>query len=277
KFSLPRNLDMKTGTVSNLNIVYKLMGASEVRKAMVFPYPAYSKKLLEGGIPRVKPDFKKFDFLDIDLNNHLIIIKKGKWKLKQDLLIPRGFKVIFNSGVILDLINSSKILSYSPLEAMGTEELPIVITSSDGTGQGISVINAHEPSKFTHVIFKNLSSSSNGSWELTGSLNFYESPVEFYKCAFLDNKKGDDLLNIIRSKFVIGSSLFKRTFADALDVDFSSGEIVNTSFVRCGTLGKNGDGVDVSGSSIRVKSLIFDNIADKALSVGENSVVEGDD
>ena len=160
---------------------------------------------------------------------------------------------------------------------MGTEELPIVITSSDGTGQGISVINAHEPSKFTHVIFKNLSSSSNGSWELTGSLNFYESPVEFYKCEFLDNKKGDDLLNIIRSKFVMESSLFKLTFADALDIDFSNGEILNTSFLDCGVLSKNGDGIDASGSLIIIKNLKFDNIGNRALSVGENSMVKGDE
>ena len=277
KFSLPKDiyLDKKKSLVTT--IFYKLLGTSKIRKTTALPYPAFSNELLKGGIPRSKPDLKIFSFLDIDQNNNLIIFKKGHWKLEHDLLIPKGFKVLLNSGTILDMSDSSKILSYSPFQVIGTKDHPVVITSSDATGQGISISSAQEESIFKNVIFKNLSPPSNPNWNLTGAINFYESPVQFNKTTFSSNIKGDDFLNIIRSQFAINDSLFIQTFADALDSDFSSGTIDNTSFQNCGASGKNGDGLDLSGSSIKLKKVTFENIADKALSIGESSVLEGDD
>lgn len=259
-----------------MNISYSLLGTSKIRGTTAFPYPAYSKKLTKGGIPRLNPDFKNFPFLDIDTKKNLIIFKKGHWKLKQDLLIPKGFKVLLSEKTTLDMVNSSKILSYSPLEVFGTKEYPVFVTSSDATGQGITVINVHDDSIFRNVIFKNLSPPSHENWKLTGALNFYESPVKFYKSTFSSNKKGDDFLNIVRSRFVISDSLFKQTFADAVDIDFSNGKITNTFFINCGTSDENGDGVDISGSSIKIENTHFENIGDKALSIGGNSTLKGE-
>ena len=70
-------------------------------------------------------------------------------------------------------------------------------------------------------------------------------------------------------------SYFNST-ADAFDSDFSSGTIENTSFQNCGASGKNGDGVDLSGSSIKIENVTFENIVGKALSIGENSVLKGE-
>jgi uncharacterized protein YjbI with pentapeptide repeats len=275
KFSLPSNTHIDKEKPPATTISYKLLGTNKIRKATSLPYPSYSKKLLKGGISREKSDFKNFTFLDIDTKENLIILKKGHWKLEQDLVIPKGFKVILSAETVLDMVNSSKILSYSPLKVFGTKDYPVVITSSDATGQGITVINVKEESIFENVIFKNLSPPSNDKWKLSGAINFYESPVQFNRTTFSNNIKGDDFLNIIRSKFIISDSQFKQTFADAFDSDFSSGTIENTSFQNCGASGKNGDGVDLSGSSIKIENVTFENIGDKALSIGENSVLKG--
>ena len=276
KFPLPKNINIKDDGAPILTVSYRLLGTSKTRNTSAFPYPGYDKRLLKGGIPPTKRNFKNFPFLKIDTKKKLLVFKKGNIKLEQDFVVPKGFKVILNSGVTLDMVKSSKILSYSPIQAVGTEGLPVVITSSDETGQGITVINVQEESIFKNVIFQNLSPPSNERWKLTGSLNFYESPVEFYKTTFSNNKKGDDFLNIIRSKFIIRDSQFNKTFADALDSDFSSGKIENTSFQNCGASGENGDGIDLSGSFIEIENIIFEDIADKALSIGENSLLQGD-
>jgi hypothetical protein len=276
RFAIPENLNPVNKGALDWTISYRLLGTNNIREAIVFPYPAYKKALIMSGIPRAKPDFNKFKFLAIDMERKIIAFKEGHWKLQQDLLIPKGFKVTLSPGTILDMVNSSKILSYSPLKVVGTKDHPVVITSSDATGQGITVINVHEESIFEDVVFKNLSPPSNDNWHLTGAINFYESPVQFSRTTFSSNIKGDDFLNIIRSKFIISDSQFKQTFADAFDSDFSSGTIENTSFQNCGASGKNGDGVDLSGSSIKIENVTFENIGDKALSIGENSVLNGE-
>ena len=73
--------------------------------------------------------------------------------------------------------NSAKILSYSPLEFIGTENAPIFIHSTDKSGQGIIVINANQKSILRYTVFENLSTPSQGGWKLSGTISFYESPV----------------------------------------------------------------------------------------------------
>ena len=139
---------------------------------------------------------------------------------------------------------------------------------TDSTGQGIAVLNAGNESLLYNVVLENLSAPAQHGWELTGAITFYESPVKIDHCQFLDNKAGDDMLNIIRSEFEIRDSLFKSALFDALDVDFGKGKISNTSFVDCGN-----DGMDFSGSVIDVTGSFVNTAGDKGISVGENSVV----
>jgi len=70
-------------------------------------------------------------------------------------------------------------------------------------------------------------------------------------------------------------SYFNST-ADAFDSDFSSRTIEDTSFQNCGASGNDADGVDISGSSIKIENVTFENIVGKALSIGENSVLKGE-
>ena len=73
------------------------------------------------------------------------------------MIIPEGYDVKGGEGLKIDLTNSAKILSFSPLHFTGSEESPINIFSSDTTGQGIIVINANAGSLMEYVHFINLS------------------------------------------------------------------------------------------------------------------------
>ena len=53
-----------------------------------------------------------------------------------------------------------------------------------------------------------------------------------------------------------------------LDIDFSKGTINNTTIKN-----SSNDGLDISGSEIKVKKIIIENANDKALSVGEKSKI----
>ena len=206
------------------------------------------------------------NFIYIDKEHKLINFKPGIWKVTQNIHIPKGYKVFLNEDTKLNLINSASIISYSPLNFLGSDENPIVITSSDSTGQGIFVLNTKEKSVLDHVQFKNLSSPSKNGWELSGAVTFYEADVSIHNCIFSNNRRGDDFLNIVRSEFNINNTLFNDILSDAIDSDFCKGNISNSSFINCGN-----DAIDISGTNLKIKNIFMDNIGDKGLSAGENS------
>ena len=106
--------------------------------------------------------------------------------------------------------------------------------------------------------------------QLSGGVNFYKASVSMYDCLFIDSQ-GEDMLNMINSKFSINQSRFENTYSDALDSDFSQGYIWDTSFANI-----KGDALDFSGSNVRLSSIQTVEIGDKAISVGEASRIIGD-
>ena len=183
------------------------------------------------------------------------------------MIIPRGHKVIINEGVEINIVNSAPFISYSVVSIKGTADKPVIIKSSDGTANGFSVFQTTERSLVEYAVFDRLNTLDKEGWTLTGAVTFYESDVDFYNTSFLNNLC-EDGLNIIRSDFVIDKCEIVNTFSDALDVDFGTGTIRNTEFKYL-----NNDGIDVSGSDIKIFDCIISKSNDKGISGGENSMI----
>ncbi len=194
-----------------------------------------------------------------------IIFNKGNWQLKENLIIPSGYEVVFNAGTTLDMVDEALFISYSPIIMKGSAANPIRIMSSDFSARGFTVIQAESRSLLEHVIFENLNTLAYKSWVLTGAVNFYESDVDIYQTRFSRNQC-EDALNIIRSNFLVSHSSFEHIFADAFDSDFCTGEVRNTNFTNIGN-----DAIDFSGSQIFIADCQIHAINDKGISAGENS------
>jgi hypothetical protein len=260
--------------LDGLSLVYRVLGTSVNRKAPIFPFQAFESNIDEyQKYNSNKISFKKFNFLSYENDKKEIIFKRGTWTLDKDLVIPQGYTLIANEGTQIDLINSSMIYSYSPIVFIGAENSPIKVFSSDSTGQGITVIKAKRSSLLKYVSFHNLSRPSKGDWELSGVINFYESPVSMYETHFEHNISGDDYVNIIRSEFTLNRTSFIHSFADALDVDFGEGKIKDSKFMFCGFQGNNGDCLDFSGSIVEIDNVLVKNAGDKGISLGEQSTL----
>ena len=87
---------------------------------------------------------------------------------------------------------------------------------------------------------------------------------------FDSNRDGDDFLNCVRTTFQINNCLFNNTNADALDSDYCKGSLTNTRFI-----GSGNDAIDISGTQIHLENIEIEQTADKGLSAGENSQMEG--
>ncbi len=255
------------GDLEGGRVVHRLLGTRETRSTPLVGYPRSARPGALVDPPRAVPNAHGHDALEVDDSARTIRIRSGRWQIASDLVIPAGYIVEASGPLRIDLVSSARLLSYSPLQLRGTGEAPIEFTSSDGTGEGVIVIQARGPSLLEHVRFERLNASHSDGWALTGAITFYESPVTVRSCRFSGNP-AEDSLNIVRSDFTLESSVFEDAPSDGFDCDFCSGRIVDSRFERI-----TNDAVDVSGSTIEIENLIVDGAGDKGISAGERSTV----
>ena len=128
-------------------------------------------------------------------------------------------------------------------------------------------MNALEESIVDFTSFKNTQSVKKNGWFLTGAITFFNSDISINNTNFINNI-AEDSLKIVKSDFVINNTFFKNASSDFFDSDHSNGEITNLSMD-----GSVGDGLDLSGSKVKLLNSSFTNIRDKAISVGEGSSI----
>lgn len=167
----------------------------------------------------------------------------------------------------LDLTNKAKFISKSQVLMFGDPDQPILITSTDHSANGFTVLQAEGKSEFHYTAFDNLNTLHYNGWNLTGAVTLYESEILFDHARFVNNHC-EDALNTIRSVFTFNDSYVGYTFGDGFDSDFCTGSLTNASFSHTGN-----DGMDFSGSQITVNSAVVENAGDKGISLGEESTV----
>ena len=243
-------------------IFYRPFGADSIFHSSMFKWSpphanAPAQELFD------QASLKNTEFMSID--GYQIYFRKGKYQVKEKIIIPENYHVHFEAGVELDFVNEAGFISQSPVFMRGTEEEPIMITSSDHTANGFTVLQADEESILGHVIFDHFNTLDYKGWTLTGAVNFYESNVAIKNCVFRNNHC-EDGLNIVRSDFSLISSVISNTAFDGVDCDFCKGRVEQCRFYNAGN-----DGLDLSGSLIEVKNCKFEDSGDKGVSVGEDT------
>ena len=197
-----------------------------------------------------------------------IAIHTGKYTIEHPILIPAGFDVTVEQGVELDFINKSYWLSYSPIQMEGTKGNPIRCTSSDRSSQGIHVFGANRPSLWSFTECSNFNTLTEGNWQLTGAITFYETSVRIDHVTISDNSC-EDALNTVRCDIDIYSLHINNTFADGFDGDFCKGVVKKSMFFDTGN-----DGMDFSGSNIQIDGCTLKGIGDKGISAGEAATIQ---
>lgn len=266
RFQIPPEVVWSDSLLPELKVYFNMPGLTEKRTALVFPW-AYEGRRNHNGNPIVREaNHTTFDFVEEIPETNVISIPEGDWTLDRDLVIPAGRRFEVEAGARIDMVNHAKVICYSPVFFMGTEENPVEVYSSDITAEGLVFIRAGQRSAVQHTSFTDISCPTENGWGLSGAVVFYESPVDFNTVAFEGNRIGDDFLNVIRSNFTMENARFKNINADAFDCDFCTGTINNSTFVNVGN-----DGIDVSGSKIDITHVSMDEVEDKGLSAGEGS------
>ncbi len=201
------------------------------------------------------------------VSNQDVTIKSGTHRIDHPIIIPKGFKLRILPGTELHFVNEGKLISQSPVLALGTEDLPIII-SSDGSAGSVAILQSADESYLNHVIFDQQNTMSYEGWTLTGAVTFFESDVIIDRCKFINNVC-EDALNIIRSNFTISNVEFVNIHSDAFDADFCTGSLSFASFLNTGN-----DAIDFSTSIVDIDNCTMNKIGDKAISAGEQATIK---
>ena len=118
-----------------------------------------------------------------------------------------------------------------------------------------------------NINFNKIKELDYGVLNLSGGINIYNSKVSIENI-IINNAKGEDAINIIDSSYYINNIEINNAKSDGIDLDFSNGELINSTFIDIG-----GDAIDLSGSNSNISKTYINNVKDKAISIGERSII----
>ncbi len=268
-FALPNTLRLSSSKLDSLFVGFSIKGTDSLRTTGVMPYPHLENSYVWNDLTGKPANVGDFPFLIEDNQNKVVAVKEGKWLVDKNLILPEGFLFRAEGEITFDLINDAVILARGPLFFEGSLEHPVIVTSSDSTGQGVVVLNAKGLSHISNTNFDNLKSVDQFGWSLPGSVTFHESEVHMQEVLFSDSF-AEDALNIVRTSFQLDSVRFHSNASDAFDADFAEGTISHSVFLDSGN-----DGIDASGSKLTLDTVEIKNAGDKGFSAGEYSFING--
>lgn len=193
---------------------------------------------------------------------------KGKHRFEKVVHHNAESHLIVEPGTHIRFVGKSALWKINgSAHFRGTAEQPITIEAEANCAASL-FIESQGSVLLEYVIFKGLSNLQYNTWKTPSSVTLYKTHnARISHCQFIDNRRGDDYLNIFACRnFSISDCLFKNALSDAFDSDFSSGTVSHTHFENIGN-----DGIDGSGSDIVIADCSFNHIKDKAVSSGEKS------
>jgi len=214
--------------------------------------------------PLIRKTPNDFEFLIQESPNNWII-PRGDWIInspmivKGNLMIEPGSRLFFNHNAYL-AINGA-------LTANGSKDEKIILTSKNNSWMGLYIYESELDSSLNNVEISNMSSISDKLLKLSGGITFYKANVNIVNSIFLSSRS-EDMLNIVESEFEIHDSNMMNSYSDALDVDFSNGNINNLLVQNVG-----GDAIDTSGANVNLSNIKVYNVMDKGVSAGEASII----
>lgn len=215
----------------------------------------------------------KANNINFKIDGKNVLIKKGVFKIKSDVIIGPNMLCTISKGTTLLIGNNVNFIIGGSLFAEGNVNEKIKIQNLDSDSCfGVFAVLGKDSLSQVRMNFVDISGGSEITKYgliFTGQCAIYDSKVSIKNSNFLYSK-GDDGLNVKHSSVDISDSFFGYNRADQVDLDFCTGLISNCIY-KPSLSDPNGDGLDISGSEILVKKSKFSGFLDKGFSIGENS------
>jgi len=212
-------------------------------------------------------------FLRWDGGAGILRAVSGDWQVVGSLVLPDGIGLAIGPGTTLSFSADAMLVASGPLQFRGRAEAPVVlrgraVAAGDRSWQGIAALGSGVTHDWKHVVVADTTGIDHRGWQLTGGCTMRAAEARIADSHFR-SVRAEDAINLIRSRFEFHGVSISDTASDAFDCDFCEGSVTGGRIERVG-----GDGIDVSGSVVGVVGTVFEDIGDKAISVGERSRLE---
>ncbi len=194
-----------------------------------------------------------YQYLGKSLNFESIIKQRNFNKLSF-----QNSTIFYDDGIEINQVSSENVLDI--YQRSSGSRLYII----NGELENLKIKFNSYKSEAKNIFPKNYPTDTNG---LTGCLSLINMKVKNISIES-DGSSCEDAVNFINVKGSVNEINIKNSFSDGLDIDYSELEIKSIRVQQS----KN-DCVDFSSGKYEVNSLNLENCGDKALSVGEKSVV----
>lgn len=193
------------------------------------------------------------------------VLVDGVKEVSGDLTIRPGTTVRFAPG--------ASLVIKGRLYAAGSAQSPIRFMPVDGAEApwGAVVLSGEgaNGSRLGNCSFKGGSGLRHRLVEYSAMLSIHGvKDMVIEDCSFSDNKEVDDMVHAVYSEVTVRGSSFSGARADALDLDYVKGRVINSRFTKSGN-----DALDLMSSEVAVLGSVMEGSGDKGISVGEGTEV----
>ena len=203
------------------------------------------------------------------VNPKEVTLNSGSYYINKNIIIPKNLTLTIQPGAKLYFAPDISIFSYAKIIAKANFNNPIIFTASNKSKPWgvISLIGKEtNNSIFDNCKFSYGSKDSINGIYFTGQLAVHNSEVIIINSEF-SYAQADDSLNIkYGSESNVENNNFHNNSSDAIDFDWTNGQIKNNIFNN-----NLGDAIDLSGSQTFIVNNKIKNSGDKGISVGEKS------
>jgi hypothetical protein len=263
-FTLPAGAAWNASTP--LEVECRVVGATDLRLESVVSTPRLPGAAEAGALLRLPANTGSLPFAVTDDARRTVSLRPGHHLLVEPLVVPEGYTLRCGPNTSLDLVRNASIVARGPLVWAGTEDSPITVGSSDGTGGGVIVLDARNLSTLVDVRFGPLASTG-AVREPRAAVTFLESPATLVRVS-MNGDRSAPLLRLVRSPFNVSGSVFAGGSAPAVSVEYSTGAIRDTLIA-------NGSGLRVAGSVVELERARFEEIPGTAVLVERVSTLSG--
>jgi hypothetical protein len=204
-----------------------------------------------------------------DRDARKIRIGPGVARFDGVLALPRGYATEIAPGTTLLAGPGAVLEVHGDLAMRGTPEAPIAVRGATPEPWGAFAVVGErgDPARVegSHATVFGGAGTTAGSTNYTGTVAIYFADVRLDHFSVQDNA-GEDALNVKYSTVHMTDNHFRGGASDAVDYDFVSGTDLRTVVEDFGN-----DGIDASGSKLRVVGARIRGARDKGVSIGEAS------
>lgn len=199
-----------------------------------------------------------------------ILLPAGDYQISETIIVPKNTLLTIQAGAHLKFAPNVSLLSYSPVQIIGTPEQPITFSSANPPEPwGVFGIIGHgdiAKSRVEYALFEHGGEAYINGIFMSGMLAAHYADIDIQNCKF-QFAHGDDGLNVKYGQGTLSNSYFYQNDFDAVDFDFNLGNISDNYLLENGN-----DGLDLGGvTSVFVARNFIDHSGDKGISMGEHA------